>query len=235
MKMNELHVVTLNMDPGVLRLPYAPDIDVREYINIETVMSEFELGPNGALVAAVDMITAHAEEILEEIDEFAPDILLIDTPGQMELFAFRQTGVVAASQLGGKKCALVNLLDGNLCKQPYGLVNSLLLSLSVFMRFYLPQLNVISKTDLLTNQQLEDLQDWVEDVFLLENALNNSVKGQQRELALKLTRTIDELQLLPETFPISAKKNFNIDQLYAKLQLIWQGGEDFVVEDRSII
>ncbi len=231
---NEINVGTLNLDPGVLRLPYAPDIDVRDSIDINEIMTEYELGPNGGLVAAVDLITAQSGEIIQEINEISPDVLLIDTPGQMELFAFRPTGVLAATQFGGDKNVLVNLMDANLCKTPYGLVNSMILSLSVQMRFFFPQLNIITKSDLLTHEKEEELQNWIEDIFLLEDALNNSVKGEKRELAIKLARTIEDLQLFPETFPISAKENYNIDTLYGKLQLIWRGGEDFQVEDRVI-
>lgn len=231
---NEVNGITLNLDPGVVRLPYAPDIDVRDYIDINEIMTEYELGPNGGLVAAVDLITAQSEGILEEINELSPDILIIDTPGQMELFAFRSTGVIAAKQFGGVRSAIVNLLDSNLCRTPYELVNSMVLSLSVQMRFNFPQLNVITKTDLIENNQLENLQDWIEDIFALEDALNASVEGEQRELSIKLARSIDEMQMFAETFPISAKTNFNIDMLYGKLQLIWQGGEDFQVEDRVI-
>ncbi len=231
---NEINVGTLNLDPGVLRLPYAPDIDVRDSIDINEIMTEYELGPNGGLVAAVDLITAQSGEIIQEINEISPDVLLIDTPGQMELFAFRPTGVLAATQFGGDKNVLVYLMDANLCKTPYGLVNSMILSLSVQMRFFFPQLNIITKSDLLTHEKEEELQNWIEDIFLLEDALNSTVKGEKRELAIKLARTIEDLQLFPETFPISAKENYNIDTLYGKLQLIWRGGEDFQVEDRVI-
>ena len=234
LQLNEINVGTLNLDPGVIHLPYAPDIDVRDSIDINEIMTEFELGPNGGLVAAVDLITAQSGEIIQEINEISPDVLLIDTPGQMELFAFRPTGVIAASQFGGEKNVLVNLMDANLCKTPYGLINSMILSLSVQMRFFFPQLNIISKSDLLSKDKEEELQVWIEDIFALEDAINTTVEGERREMAIRLARTIDDLGLFPETFPISAKENYNIDTLYGKLQLIWQGGEDFQVEDRVI-
>ncbi|MGC9779062.1 MAG: ATP/GTP-binding protein [Candidatus Heimdallarchaeota archaeon] len=234
LKIFEIDVATMNLDPGVLRLPYAPDMDVREYIDINEIMTEYELGPNGGLVAAVDLITSQSAEILEEIKVRSPDILLIDTPGQMELFAFRPTGVIAANQFGGEKCVLVNLMDANLCRNPYGLINSIVLALSVQMRFFYPQLNLISKSDLIEESQLEDLQNWIEDSFAFEDAINATITGEKRELALRLHQTIDELQVFAETFPVSAKTNFNIDNLYGKLQVIWQGGEDFQVEDRVI-
>lgn len=234
LKLNEINVNTLNMDPGVLRLPYAPDIDVRAYIDINEIMNEFELGPNGGLVAAVDLITSQSQGILEEISDGSPDILLVDTPGQMELFAFRSTGIIFANQIPGIRKVLVNLMDANLSRTPYGLLTSLMLSLNVQMRFFYPQLNIISKSDLIENEQLEEVLDWIEDSFKFEDGINNNVTGERREMATKMLQLVEEMQMLPETFPVSAKTNVNIDTLYGKMQFVWQGGEDFQVDDRVI-
>jgi hypothetical protein len=47
------------------------------------------------------MILDYLEDIKFEISEYNdPDVVLIDTPGQMELFAFRSTGPLVASSLG---------------------------------------------------------------------------------------------------------------------------------------
>jgi hypothetical protein len=153
----------------------------------------------------------------------------------MELFAFRPTGVIAAKELGGDRCALINLMDANLCRTPYGLVNTMLLSLSVQMRFFMPQLNVISKVDIIEPQQLEKMDNWISDTFMLEDAVNQTVVGEKREMALQLIRAIDQLQIYSETLMVSAKQNINVDLLYGKLQLIWKGGEDFQVEDRVVL
>ncbi len=234
MTIYELDVAKLNLDPGVVRLPYAPDIDVRDYVDINEIMTEYELGPNGGLVAAVDMITSQSSEILEEINELSPDILLIDTPGQMELFAFRPTGVIVAKELGGERCVLVNLMDANLCRTPYGLINSLVLSISVQMRFFHPQLNLISKIDLLDEKNFEDIGNWIDDSLLFEDAINSSISGERREMAGELFHMIDKMNILAETMTVSSKTNHNMENLYGKLQLIWKGGEDFQVEDRVI-
>jgi GTPase Era involved in 16S rRNA processing len=180
------------------------------------------------------LITSQAEGILEEINEGSPDILLVDTPGQMELFAFRSTGIIFANQIGGIRRALVNLMDANLCRTPYGLLTSLMLSLNVQMRFFYPQLNIVSKSDLIENEQLEELQDWIEDSYKFEEAINTQVIGERREMAVKMSQLVEEMHMLSETFPVSAKTNSNIDTLYGKLQFIWQGGEDFQVDDRVI-
>jgi GPN-loop GTPase len=35
---NNAYPVTLNLDPGAVSLPYEPDVDVRNYIDIATLM-----------------------------------------------------------------------------------------------------------------------------------------------------------------------------------------------------
>jgi GTPase SAR1 family protein len=84
--------ISLNLDPGTLDLPYEPDVDVRNYIDINTLMSSYQLGPNGALIMASDMIATRLEEIQDEINSLNADYVLVDTPGQIELFAFRESG-----------------------------------------------------------------------------------------------------------------------------------------------
>ncbi|MEM2564989.1 MAG: ATP/GTP-binding protein, partial [Candidatus Bathyarchaeia archaeon] len=63
LKVNEQNVATLNLDPGVIRLPYTPDIDIRDYITIDEIMEEYELGPNGALIMAADLIASEVENL----------------------------------------------------------------------------------------------------------------------------------------------------------------------------
>ena len=48
--------ITLNLDPGVGSLPYSPDIDVRDYIDLNTIMEKYQLGSNGSLIMANDLI-----------------------------------------------------------------------------------------------------------------------------------------------------------------------------------
>jgi GTPase SAR1 family protein len=93
LKIAKQNIITINLDPGVSTLPYTPDIDIRDYIKIEQLMKQYGLGPNGAVIMAADLIAEETERITEEISTFTPDIVLIDTPGQMELFAFRASGL----------------------------------------------------------------------------------------------------------------------------------------------
>jgi GTPase SAR1 family protein len=84
--------IAVNLDPGVLTLPYDPDVDIRNSIDMQQIMTDYSLGPNGALIFANDLIASKLNEIQEEIDGTTADFVVVDTPGQIELFAFRESG-----------------------------------------------------------------------------------------------------------------------------------------------
>src|ERR671930_2811516 len=81
--------ITLNLDPGAVNLPYTPDVDIRDYIDIQTLMESYDLGPNGSLLMASDMIATRLDEIQNDVDNLNPDCVIVDTAGQIELFASR--------------------------------------------------------------------------------------------------------------------------------------------------
>ena len=64
------------MDPGALKLPYQPDVDVRNYVEVGDIMEKYGLGPNGALVMAADLIADEIENLTRDIDEAHADIVL---------------------------------------------------------------------------------------------------------------------------------------------------------------
>eukprot|EP00913_Durusdinium_trenchii_P024506 g23005.t1 len=77
----------INLDPANDELPYECDIDVRELVNVEDVMNELELGPNGALLYAMEYIEVNLDWLITRIRrataEFAVPYLFIDCPGQV--------------------------------------------------------------------------------------------------------------------------------------------------------
>src|SRR5215217_6599332 len=128
---NSAYPVTLNLDPGAISLPYEPDVDVRNYVDIATLMESYGLGPNGSLIMASDMIATKLEEIQKEVDELNPDYLIVDTPGQIELFAFRASGPYFAVNLHADDKATIFAFDGMLVSSPINFVSISLLALSV--------------------------------------------------------------------------------------------------------
>jgi len=226
---HELDVATVNLDPAAVWLPYGPDVDVRDYVNVEDVMREYNLGPNGALIACADMIAAHVERIREEIVDLNPEYVLVDTPGQMELYAFRSSGPYITSSISGERTAVIFLVDSVFAERPSGLVSSLLLATSVNYRLLKPQLNVLSKADLLSPEAEERILRWMDNPVEWMDALDAEVSGLGREMNQRLCEALKDLNPTPYLLPVSSKTGKGLDELFAELQRVFAGGgEEYV-------
>ncbi len=225
LRKQEIDVATVNLDPGVVWLPYSPDVDVRDFVNYDHVMRDYNLGPNGALVACVDLLISNIDSIRTEIESLQPDYVIADTPGQLELFAFRATGNFLISSLGESKSAILFLFDPNLTSHPASLVSILLLSASVQYRFARPQLNVLTKCDLLTADELLKVESWFEEPSSLRKALEADSNGLDRLLVERTYKMLEEMEQASSLTLTSASTGFGIDGLHAELQRIFTGGE----------
>ena len=227
--LNKQEVITVNLDPGVLKLPYTPDIDIRDYINIETLMEQYELGPNGALIMAADLIAEETLHLGQEIETFKPDIVLIDTPGQMELFAFRASGPYIAKELTKESKALIYLFDSVFCSDPLNYVSNLFLSAAVYNRFFLPQVHVLSKSDLLPPEDMNRIVDWSANPNALEIAIEEKLEGTRRLLSRDMVHAVHRLGLKFLLTPVSAKTNEGFINLNASLERVLSGGDKFTL------
>ena len=232
----QLSVLRLNMDPAAEWLPYSPDIDVREYVDARKVMKEYNLGPNGALIVSVDMLVNHIDKIKEELDSVRPNYVIIDSPGQLELFAFRTSGPLVLDQLvGGDKVASLFLLDATYVTSPSIYASMLMLLASVFVRLKKPLIPVLSKTDMVSRNHVEKLLSWSEDPLIFSEALSEETHRdmQLSMLAQNIVDLLENLGLSWIPIPVSSLTGAGLSEVYASLQRIFSGGEDFLTEEPS--
>lgn len=180
----------LNLDPGVESLPYSCDIDVRDYVDIVSIMKQYELGPNGALIMTNDLIASKIDSIQDEIDKVSPDYLLIDTPGQIELFAYRASGQFLVQNLRIDEKMSIFLFDGALITSPINFVSIALLATSIKLRLGLPAINVLTKTDLI-GKKLKDILKWSTNLSTLENAISQEADGETYTLTTNILRGLN--------------------------------------------
>jgi len=223
----EINAISVNLDPGVRVLPYEPDVDVRDFIDIDEIIDKYQLGPNGALVAATDMMITSIDDIKDEIEEYNdPEWVFVDTPGQLELFAFRNTGPIIANALGEEKKAVVFLFDTNLCKTPAGFVSSLLLSASVQYRFLgISQINCLSKIDLFDDATVDRITEWSTNFEKLRDAVDREQEGSIREMNTMLAGVFQNLGNLGGLVATSSNLADGIDYLWGTLQRIFSDEE----------
>ncbi|MDI6691125.1 MAG: ATP/GTP-binding protein [Candidatus Bathyarchaeota archaeon] len=227
LKMSKQDVSVVNLDPGALTLPYTPDVDIRDYVDIGSLMEEYGLGPNGALIMAADLIADKIEEISKEIEDLRSDIVLVDTPGQMELFAFRTSGPYIANELTKENKAIVYLFDAVFSVNPLNYVSNLFLSSAVYNRFFLPQVHLLSKCDLLPKEEVDKIVDWSANPKKLEIAIEQKLEGTKRLLTRNMMLAIHKLGLKFLLIPVSAKTNEGMINFNMALERILAGGDKY--------
>ena len=218
---HELVAATINLDPSVEELPYVPDVDVREYIDIYEIMTKFKLGPNGALIMATDILASYINEINALISDIKPEYVIIDTPGQMEIFAFREIGPYVISNITQGKTCIVYLIDSIFARNPSQFASVMLLSASVQFRFNKPQINLLSKSDLLSEREIERAMMWINEPAVLSDDIEREVTGLNREIYVSVANTLSQLATISQLIAVSSVKNEGIDELYATLQRIF--------------
>ena len=227
LKLSKQDVAIVNLDPGVSIMPYSPEVDVRDYVDVQSLMEEYRLGPNGALIMASDLIADQIEKISKDVEELQSDIVLVDTSGQMELFAFRASGPYITSELTKEPKAIVYLFDAVFSVSPLNYVSNLFLSSAVYNRFLLPQVHLLSKCDLLPKEEVNRIVDWSSHKYALADSIEQKLEGTRRLLSRNMMEAIYKLGLRFLLTPISAKTNEGMINFNTALERILSEGDKY--------
>lgn len=225
---NGAFVGMLNLDPGVENLPYTCDVDVRDYVDIVSIMRQYDLGPNGSMIMANDLIASKIDELQNAVDNVNPDYLIVDTPGQIELFAYRASGPFFVQNLNAEQKVVMFLHDGSLITTPMNFISIALLATSVKLRLNLPQVNVITKIDLIEDK-IKDVLKWSTNMSSLQDSLAKESDGENYILASNLLRSLNLGGFAQGSIPISNASGEGLANLQAALSRILNLGEE--VED----
>jgi len=225
---NGAFTAVLNLDPGVENVPYTCDIDVRDYVDIVSIMQQYDLGPNGALIMANDLIASKIDDIQNEVNRVNPDYLIVDTPGQIELFAYRSSGRFLVENITSEEKTNIFLFDGALITTPVNFVSIALLATSIRLRLNLPTMNVVTKTDLI-GTKLKDILQWSTNLNTLENAIAKEADGDTYTLTTNILRGLNLGGFAQGLIPISNTTGDGFVNLEGALSRILNLGEE--VED----
>ena len=224
---NGVFASVLNLDPGVESLPYRPDVDVRDYVDIVQIMQQYDLGPNGSMIMANDLIASKIDDIQNEIHGVNPDYLIVDTPGQIELFAYRASGPFFIQNIDAGEKTNIFLYDGTMIASPTNFISISLLATSIKLRLGLPTINVMTKTDLIPDK-IDQILKWSSDPISLEEELK-TLEGETYSLATDILRTLNIGEFAGDLIPISNLTGEGMVNLQAALSRIINLGEE--VED----
>jgi len=227
LKMSKQDVGIVNLDPGALKLPYSPDVDIRNYVDVGIIMEKYGLGPNGALILAADLIADKIDNITQEVESMDADLVLVDTPGQMELFAFRASGPYIVNELTKEPKALAYLFDAVFSLNPFNYVSNMFLSAAIYNRFFTPQVHLLSKIDLIQKEKVEEITDWSSSIDSLETSIENTLEGNKRLFSRNMMQAITQLGLKFNLMPVSSKTNEGLIDFNACLERILEAGNKY--------
>jgi len=208
---NGISVKCINLDPGAEYIPYQTAWDIRKYFTISQIMKERKLGPNGAIIEAMNLLFEKSQKFIEEISKLKAEYLLIDTPGQLEVFAFRDVGLKFINLLQKKLITQgVFLIDGEMFNDVVSLVVAKVLSLAVELKLSIPLVSIINKGDLVDPKVIK----LMEDPDKVKEEIIKSNQGELIDVALYSLDLITKLQPALRTVVVSSKKNTGFNELF---------------------
>lgn len=218
------NVHCVNLDPAAGILPYTPDIDVRNVINYSNIMKNLEYGPNGALIFCMEQITSRQSNWFHDaIGDHEYDYLLIDFPGQIELFSHLDILSDLMNVLIQKDyhVIILYLMDAQFMTEPAKFLSGSLVALSTMTMLEVPHLNIISKCDLISEEHKRDLDIYTEMDYEI---LADEIKDPSENLK-KLTRAICDvfdMFRIVQWHTFDSSKDDEIIELQAEIDSIIQ-------------
>lgn len=220
--LKKLDYMVINLDPGADFVPYSADVDVREWFTLEGIMEKYGVGPNGAQIIGADLVSTIVDNIKDEIELANPEFVIIDTPGQLELFTLRESSRILVNALNPERSVMVYLFDPVISKTPSGFLSLLFMASSAVFRLEIPQVLALSKADLLNERDVERVLEWSSNPENLYDSMNT----EKRTLNLELFLLLREAGLFRPLIPVSAITGHGIEDIYDAIQEIFYGGDD---------
>ena len=144
------------------------------------------------------------------------------------MFVFRESGKYTVEFLNPDRSMICYLIDPILARTASGFVSQLLLSITTNFRLNKPQINILSKTDLLSDKDLEIIRRWSGSTEEIYGAITIEEASIYREMSEAISRLIQEFGGHTQLIPTSKNKFFGIDDIYTSIQLQFEGGEDLM-------
>ncbi|KAF7724753.1 ATP binding protein [Apophysomyces ossiformis] len=143
-----VHLV--NLDPAAENFEYEPTIDIRELITLEDVMEELDYGPNGGLIYCLEFLLNNVDWLEEEIGNYDDDYLIIDCPGQIELYTHFpiMRRICETLQRWNMTVCGVYCLESQFIEDKYKYFSGVLSAMSAMVNLEIPHVNVMTKMDL---------------------------------------------------------------------------------------
>ena len=146
-------VAIVNLDPGNENMTYTSDVDIADLVQVEDVMDQMKLGPNGGLMFAMEFVRTNMDWLDSRLGQLhLSSYIIFDCPGQVELYTVDNNMKEIISHLTSPaqdyRLTCVNLVDSHHCSDPSKFISVCLTSLTAMLQISLPHVNLLSKVRL---------------------------------------------------------------------------------------
>ena len=202
------NVFVINLDPANENLTYKYcDLNIYELINIEDVMMNCNLGPNGGLLFCVEYLEENfswLEFKLNKLLQKSPNAyFLFDFPGQIELYTHHKSikNIIEKLSKFDYRLCTVNLIDSHYCSDSGKFISVLLTTLNMMLHIEMPHINLLSKIDLI--EQYDKLAfnlDFYTDVldlnYLIDQLDGDKIYKKYKKLNKAICDIVEDFSLV---------------------------------------
>lgn len=220
LSMNELgkKAYYMNLDPAVKTVPYAANIDIRDTVNYKEVMSQYGLGPNGAILTSLNLFATRFDQVIGLLERRADtlDYIFVDTPGQIEAFTWSAGGQIISELLGSSfPTCILYVTDTPRCTSPTTFMSNMLYACSILFKTHLPVVCVFNKIDV---APCEFALEWMRDFESYQDALDaDRSEDYMGPLNRSLSLGMDEFYRSMKACGVSAVSGEGMEELLTNI------------------
>ena len=210
----------INMDPAVLDTFYEPNLDIRDTIKYKEVMASNNLGPNGAILTSLNLFATNVNKIIDILEKKKNlDYVVIDTPGQLEVFSWSASGKLISDSFSVLfPTILIYVVDIPRCKNPNTFVSNMLYAISIMYKMRLPLVIAFNKKDI---EKEDTVFEWIKDYESLQIAFDVN-KEYIDTFSNSLTLILEEFYKTIKYVALSSKTGDGFDELLMKCREIME-------------
>lgn len=233
----------MNLDPAVRSVPFDSNIDIRDSVNYKEVMKQYNLGPNGGILTSLNLFSTKIDQVMSILENRclpkAPvegddtpakpttDHIIVDTPGQIEVFVWSASGSILLSSLASSfPTVIAYVIDTpRTTENTSTFMSNMLYAISILYKTKLPMILVFNKTDV---KEPTEAIEWMRDFESFQAAVRQE-EEEEREGSGYMGSLLNSMSLVLEEF-------YNHLSVVGVSAMTGDGVEDFfrAVEEKRV-